>query len=156
MTLVRKNKVESSPHFNEIIKRLSEGESSRKLSAYLKNQYNEDISHAALNRYANKHIKMENRVEAELNKRAAKKKNQPKESTSKEKKVKSKTEDIVQKKADSIEEAERCCKGSCRIARNVQKNKKPSSRSRDNKCHIQGCSQHIHTGKQTIRRILQA
>lgn len=106
MTLVRKNKVESSPHFNEIVKRLSEGESSRKLSAYLKNQYNEDISHAALNRYANKHIKMENRVEAELNKRAAKKKNQPKESTSKEKKVKSKTEDIVQKKADSIEEAE--------------------------------------------------
>ena len=92
MTLTRKNKVESSPHFNEIVKRLSEGESSRKLSAYLKNQYNEDISHAALNRYANKHIKMENRVEAELNKRA--------------KKVKAKTETIVQKKADNIEEAE--------------------------------------------------
>lgn len=105
MTLTRKNKVESSPHFNEIVKRLSEGESSRKLSAYLKNQYNEDISHAALNRYANKHIKMENRVEAELNKRASKRKSENK-SENKDKKVKAKTENIVQKKADNIEEAE--------------------------------------------------
>ena len=97
MTLVRKNKVESSPHYNEIVKRLSEGESGRKLSKYLKDTYDEDISFAALNRYKSKYIKMENRVEAELNKRAKNKKREN---------VKAQTESEVQRQADSKEEAE--------------------------------------------------
>lgn len=102
ITLARKNKVEESPHFNEIVKRLSEGESGRKVSAWLENTYNEKISFAALNRYKSKNIRMEDRVEAELNKRAKKKKKKPK----KNKKVQAQTEKEVQKQADEKENAE--------------------------------------------------
>ena len=103
MTLPRKNKVEESPHFNEIVKRLSEGESGRKVSAWLENTYNEKISFAALNRYKSKNIRMADRVEAELNKRAKKKKKKPK----KNKKVQAQTEKEVQKQADEKETAEK-------------------------------------------------
>ena len=102
ITLARKNKVEESPHFNEIVKRLSEGESGRKVSAWLENTYNEKISFAALNRYKSKNIRMEDRVEAELNKRAKKKKKKPK----KNKKVQAQTEKEVQRQADEKETAE--------------------------------------------------
>lgn len=102
ITLARKNKVEESPHFNEIVKRLSEGESGRKVSAWLENTYNEKISFAALNRYKSKNIRMEDRVEAELNKRAKKKKKKPK----KNKKVQAQTEKEVQRQADEKENAE--------------------------------------------------
>ena len=91
MNMARKNKVESSPHYNEIVKRLSCGESGRSVSSWLETTYNEKISFAALNRYKNKNIKMEDRVEAELNKRQE---------------IKNKTEKAVQEKADKIEEAE--------------------------------------------------
>ena len=91
MNVARKNKVESSPHYNEIVKRLSCGESGRSVSRWLENTYNEKISFAALNRYKNKNIKMEDRVEAELNKRQE---------------IKNKTEKHVQSQADRIEEAE--------------------------------------------------
>lgn len=91
MNMARKNKVESSPHYNEIVKRLSCGESGRSVSRWLEDTYNEKISFAALNRYRNNNIKMEDRVEAELNKRQE---------------IKNKTEKAVQEKADKIEEAE--------------------------------------------------
>lgn len=74
MILVRKSKVEKSPHFEEIVLRLSKGESARSVSKWLKNSFNEDISHAALARYAKNKITMEERVEAELNRRAEEKK----------------------------------------------------------------------------------
>lgn len=90
MSLVRKNKVESSPHYNEIIDKLAEGESGRCVSKWLENTYGEYISFAALNRYKSKHIKMENRVEAELNKRASEKS----------------IDNVVKKKADEKEVAE--------------------------------------------------
>ena len=99
---MRKNKVEESPHFTEIVKRLSEGESSRSVSAWLENTYNEKISHAALNRYKSRYIGMPERVEAELNKRAKKKKKK----TQKNKKVQAQTEEEVQRQANIIEEAE--------------------------------------------------
>ena len=98
MMLARKNKVEESPHFNEIVERLSAGESGRKVSVWLKNTYNEDISFAALNRYKNK-INMPERVEVELNKRAKKR-------AEKKKKLKNKTAPQVTKITDTIEEKE--------------------------------------------------
>lgn len=107
----RVNKVESSPHYTEILEKLSEGMSGRKLSDYLKNKYGEEISFNALNRYRAKHIKMEARVEAELNRRA-KNKSQKKKSSSKKrnedksKEVLAKTENEVQRQADIKEEAE--------------------------------------------------
>ena len=92
MTLAKKSKVEKSPHFDEIVTRLSKGESARSVSKWLKNQYDEDISHAALARYNKNHIAMEDRVEAELNRRA-------------EEKKKLQEEKKVQEEADKIETA---------------------------------------------------
>ena len=44
-------KVEDSSHFEEIIERLSKGESPRKVSDYLKNEYGEYISYGTLYKY---------------------------------------------------------------------------------------------------------
>ena len=67
--MARKNLIESSDHYNEIVARLSKGDSGAKVSEWLENQYNEKISPRTLNRYKSKNIKMQDRVEAELNKR---------------------------------------------------------------------------------------
>lgn len=63
-------KVEDSPHFEEIIEMLSKGKSPRKVSDYLKNEYGEYISYGTLYKYKKKNIKIEELVEAELNRRA--------------------------------------------------------------------------------------
>lgn len=90
--MARKNLIESSDHYNEIVARLSKGDSGAKVSKWLENQYNEKISPRTLNRYKSKNIKMQDRVEAELNKRQ---------------KIKNKqTEKAVQSQADKIESAE--------------------------------------------------
>lgn len=102
MTLVKKNKVEKSPHYNEIVTRLSRGESARSVSKWLKNEYDEIISHAALARYNKNHICMEDKVEAELNRRAKEKRKKEKVEAQK----KSETEQKIQQKADDIENAE--------------------------------------------------
>ena len=91
-TMARKNLIESSDHFEEIVARLSKGDSGASVSKWLENTYNEKISPRTLNRYKSKNIKMQDRVEAELNKR---------------KKIKNKkTESAVQNQADKIEAAE--------------------------------------------------
>lgn len=69
----RKSKVESSPHFEEIVDLLLQGESGRNVSAYLKNQYNEDIGFNAINVYRRKHIKLEDKVISEVDKRLSEK-----------------------------------------------------------------------------------
>ncbi|MCR5027011.1 MAG: hypothetical protein K6A34_06190 [Methanobrevibacter sp.] len=93
--MARKNLIESSDNFNEIVARLSRGDSGAGVSEWLHDEKNEDISPRTLNRWRNKNIKMEDRVEAELNKRQEIKN-----------KNKNKTEKHVQEKADKIEEAE--------------------------------------------------
>lgn len=70
----RQSKVESSPHFKEIVDLMVIGKSGRSISQYLKEKYDEDIGFNAINVYRRNHIHMEDRVEAELNKRAEKKK----------------------------------------------------------------------------------
>ena len=92
--MARKNKVESSLHYNEIVERLSCGESGRSVSRWLEDTYNEKISFAALNRYKAKNIKMEDRVEAELNKRRQENNQE----------IKSKTEDDIQSQAEKAAE----------------------------------------------------
>lgn len=72
--MARKSLIESSDHFDEIVERLSRNETGKDVSAWLKNTYNEDISPRTLNRYKSTKINMEARVEAELNKRAQRKK----------------------------------------------------------------------------------
>lgn len=49
--MARKSKIESSPHYNEIVDMLVAGYSGRQVSDYLSNQYNEKITHATLNKY---------------------------------------------------------------------------------------------------------
>lgn len=105
--MARKNKIESSDHFDEIVKRLSEGETGASVSAWLENTYNEKISVRTLNRYK-RNINMPKRVEAELNKRAKKKpKKKTKPKTKKpNKKVEAQIEKGVQHQADKKEAAE--------------------------------------------------
>lgn len=97
----RKSKVESSPHFEEIVDLLLQDKSGRYISNYLKKKYNEDIGFNAINSYRRKHIKMEQRVEAELNRRA-------KEKEKEKQKDDNLTRNEVQRQADvkeSIEES---------------------------------------------------
>ena len=107
--MARKNKIESSDHFDEIVKRLSEGETGASVSAWLENTYNEKISVRTLNRYK-RNINMPKRVEAELNKRAEKKKKRKaqkkKKPTKKSKNAEAQIEKEVQKQADKIEQSE--------------------------------------------------
>ncbi|MDR0911114.1 MAG: hypothetical protein LBM96_00755 [Methanobrevibacter sp.] len=65
-----KNKVDNSEHRDEIIKMILAGESSRKISSYLKEKYDEDISHGAINRYHNQ--KLKKKVKSKLKKKVKK------------------------------------------------------------------------------------
>lgn len=49
--MARKSKVETSPHYNEIVDLLVAGYSPRYVSDYLLNEYNEKISYVTLNKY---------------------------------------------------------------------------------------------------------
>lgn len=71
--MARKSLIESSDHFDEIVERLSRNETGKDVSTWLKDTYNEEISPRTLNRYKATKINMEARVEAELNRRAEKK-----------------------------------------------------------------------------------
>lgn len=51
MRMARKSKVETSPHYNEIVDLLVAGYSGRYVSDFLQNEYNEKITHATLNKY---------------------------------------------------------------------------------------------------------
>lgn len=102
--MARKNLIESSDHFEEIVARLSKGDSGASVSKWLENTYNEKISLRTLNRYKSKNINMPDRVEAELNKRKKIKKEA--ELNKRKKKIKNKTESAVQNQADKIEAAE--------------------------------------------------
>ena len=116
--MARKNLIETSDHFNEIVERLSRNETGRDVSEWLKNTYDEDISPRTLNRYKSTKINMEARVEAELNKRAQKKKEAEekrrleKEEREKEKskKLDDATKEVVQTTTDIKESSEESIK----------------------------------------------
>lgn len=103
-----KTKVETSPHFEEIVNLLLQGKSGRKISAYLKNEYNEDIGFNAINNYRKKHIKLEDIVIQEVDNRLQEKekaKNQEKEKAENQKKY---VEEVSEKKAiEQVDTAER-------------------------------------------------
>lgn len=52
--MARKSKVEKSPHYNEILDMIKESISPRDISNYLKNEYNETISHTSINNFRKK------------------------------------------------------------------------------------------------------
>lgn len=61
------NKVLNSPHFDEIHKKLCEGETYVSVSRWLKETYGESISQATIGRYAKRYVNMDQRVEYEAN-----------------------------------------------------------------------------------------
>ncbi|MDO5849298.1 MAG: hypothetical protein Q4P18_07170 [Methanobrevibacter sp.] len=66
-----KTKVEKSEHFNEIVDLLLKGWSGRKVSAYLKEQYDEEIGFNAINSYRRNHLDIDSSVASEVKKRKA-------------------------------------------------------------------------------------
>lgn len=62
VTMARKSKVELSPHYNEIVDLLLEGYDSRSVSAYLKNQYDEQISHVAIYNFQKNKLNVEEAI----------------------------------------------------------------------------------------------
>lgn len=69
--MAMKSKVELSPHFTEIYARLCEGVSARKISEWLKNEYNENISHVAISKYRKNNINLAEQVEERINEKLA-------------------------------------------------------------------------------------
>ena len=72
--MIKRSKVELSPHFNEIYTKLCEGVSARKISEWLKNEYNENISYVTISRYKNNNINLTEQVEERINEKLATKK----------------------------------------------------------------------------------
>lgn len=60
-----KSAVELSPHRNEIDDLLLQGNSGRFVSKYLLNEYNESISHTAINRYKKNFLNVEEQAKTE-------------------------------------------------------------------------------------------
>lgn len=86
--MARKSKVETSSHYNEIVELLVAGYSARYVSNYLDDEYNEKISHVALNNYKKNNLNV---------KAAVKKKIIEKEKEKKQKSI----DDAVGKKVES-------------------------------------------------------
>lgn len=96
MTMVRKSKVETSPHYNEIVDLLVAGYSGRYVSDYLENQYNEKITHTTLNKYKKDKLNV---------KAAVRKKIIEKEKEKSQAKVNKATEDGINKEAQKTIQA---------------------------------------------------
>ena len=70
-----KSAVARSEHRNEIDDLLLNGYSPRFVSAYLKNEYNESISHTAINNYKNKHLNVTKEAVIDYTKKKSKEAN---------------------------------------------------------------------------------
>ena len=64
--MARRSKIETSPHFNEIVEMLVAGYSGRYVSDYLENQYNEKITHTTLNKYKREHLNVKAAVRKKI------------------------------------------------------------------------------------------
>ena len=64
--MARKSKIETSPHYNEIVELLVAGYSGRYVSDYLQNEYNEKITHATLNKYKKNNLNVKAAVKKKI------------------------------------------------------------------------------------------
>ena len=64
--MARKSKVETSPHYNEIVDLLVAGYSPRYVSDYLKNEYNEKISYVTLHKYKKNNLNVKAAVRKKI------------------------------------------------------------------------------------------
>ena len=72
--MVRKGKIETSPHFNEIVDLLVAGYTPRYVSDYLLNEYNEKISYVTLNKYRKNNLNVKAAVRQKIIEEERKKK----------------------------------------------------------------------------------
>lgn len=79
-----KSKVEKSEHFNEIVDLLLSGFSGRYVSDYLLNEYDEKISHVAINKYKKNNLNVNAEVKKKLIKEEKKKLQKKKKSDTKQ------------------------------------------------------------------------
>lgn len=75
--MARKSKIETSPHFNEIVDLLLAGYSGRYVSDYLLNEYDEKITHATLNKYKKDNLNVKAAVKKKVFEEEKKKKLKP-------------------------------------------------------------------------------
>lgn len=85
--MARKSKIETSPHFNEIVDLLLAGYSGRYVSDYLLNEYDEKITHATLNKYKKDNLNVKAAVKKKVFEEEKKKKTKKKLKPSIEKAV---------------------------------------------------------------------
>ena len=99
-----KSKVEKSPHFNEILDMIEKSISPRHISDYLKNEYDESISHTAINNFVKK-IKSKTASEYYKQQKAKEKKKKAKvdEVVDKELANKEALDDVVKKGVSDLE-----------------------------------------------------
>lgn len=64
--MARKSKVETSPHYNEIVDLLVAGYSPRYVSDYLENEYNEKISYVTLHKYKKENLNVKAAVRKKI------------------------------------------------------------------------------------------
>lgn len=62
-------KIHDSIHYNEIVKLLLEGKSSRYISDYLKTEYEENITHATINNFKKEELDIKNKVNKKFQKK---------------------------------------------------------------------------------------
>lgn len=75
--MARKSKVETSPHYNEIVELLVAGHSGRYVSNYLENEYDEKISYVALNNYKKNNLNVKAAVKKKIIEKEKEKKQKP-------------------------------------------------------------------------------
>lgn len=103
-----KSAVERSEHRDEIDDLLLRGNSPRFVSAYLKNEYNESISHTAINNYKKKHLDVTKEAVIDYTKKKSKEAKQvqsQKNSQEKKQKVVKKISSDLEKLDEIIEES---------------------------------------------------
>ena len=66
VNMARKSKVETSTHYNKIVELLVAGYSARYVSNYLDDEYNEKISHVALNNYKKNNLNVKAAVKKKI------------------------------------------------------------------------------------------
>ncbi len=103
-----RNKVISSSHRDEIDKLLLKGESSRNVSKYLKNRYNESISYATISNYRKEYLNVTKEAKKIYSERKLKERKSrklaEKKSRASEKRSKSRVDKKAQKLVGNIEE----------------------------------------------------
>ena len=102
----RKSKVETSPHHEEIHNLLLQGKSSRWISKYLEEEYDEVIGYNAIYSYQKKNINLEDRTIEEVNRRKSNRKKTEaavKEKADLQEKIEANDNYVIQQGADNLE-----------------------------------------------------